>query len=68
MYAQWYDTSYKAGPTANTVIQVSAIQLSSKPKNKYYKRKNEFIDPAQDAGDWFIFSIIIIIKQFLWKV
>nr|KAF7416544.1 hypothetical protein H0235_011075 [Vespula pensylvanica] len=49
MYAQWYDTSYKAGPAVNTVVQVSAVQPSSKPKNKYYKRKNEFIDPAQDA-------------------
>ncbi|XP_046748228.1 zinc finger protein 346-like [Diprion similis] len=39
-YAQWYEATYKVPPPAN---------LSGKAKSKYYKRKSEFIDPAQDA-------------------
>ncbi|EFN77536.1 Zinc finger protein 346 [Harpegnathos saltator] len=44
MYTQWYDSTYK-GATAIP----PATQAMAKSKNKYYKRKNEFIDPAQDA-------------------
>lgn len=40
-YAQWYEATYKVPPPAN---------LASNAKSKYYKRKSEFIDPAQDAG------------------
>ncbi|XP_015609305.1 zinc finger protein 346 [Cephus cinctus] len=56
-YGQWYDASYNA-TTANSTTtasssgstaSVSASQSSGKNKNKYYKRKSEFIDPAQDA-------------------
>ncbi|XP_015511996.1 zinc finger protein 346 [Neodiprion lecontei] len=39
-YAQWYEATYKVPLPAN---------LSGKAKSKYYKRKSEFIDPAQDA-------------------
>lgn len=39
-YAQWYEATYKVPPPVN---------FSSKTKSKYYKRKSEFIDPAQDA-------------------
>ncbi|XP_012263267.2 zinc finger protein 346-like [Athalia rosae] len=39
-YAQWYEATYKVSPPPN---------ISSKAKAKYYKRKSEFIDPAQDA-------------------
>ncbi|XP_054008723.1 zinc finger protein 346-like isoform X1 [Hylaeus anthracinus] len=46
LYARWYDTTYKATSVA---IASSPIQVPSKPKNKHHKRKNEFIDPAQDA-------------------
>lgn len=48
LYAQWYDPAYKGAATAS----VAAPATSVKNKNKnFYKRKNEFIDPAQDAGD-----------------
>ncbi|XP_043516849.1 zinc finger protein 346-like [Frieseomelitta varia] len=46
LYARWYNTTYKAAATAAVS---PTIQVSNKAKNKYYKRKNEFIDPAQDA-------------------
>ncbi|XP_043785951.1 zinc finger protein 346-like isoform X1 [Apis laboriosa] len=46
LYARWYDTTYKT--TAAAVVSPT-ITVSNKAKNKYYKRKNEFIDPAQDA-------------------
>ncbi|XP_076161387.1 zinc finger protein 346 isoform X2 [Ptiloglossa arizonensis] len=47
LYARWYDTTYKAAAAA---VASPPIQVSSgKPKNKHHKRKNEFIDPAQDA-------------------
>lgn len=47
LYAQWYDPTYKgaaASPAATPVMG------KNKTKN-FYKRKNEFIDPAQDAGN-----------------
>lgn len=43
LYARWYDTTYKP------VATVASSTVQNKAKNKYYKRKNEFIDPAQDA-------------------
>ena len=46
LYGRWYDTTYKA---AAATIASPTIQVTGKAKNKYYKRKNEFIDPAQDA-------------------
>ncbi|XP_043262430.1 zinc finger protein 346-like isoform X1 [Colletes gigas] len=46
LYARWYDTTYKAAAAA---VASPPIQISNKPKNKHHKRKNEFIDPAQDA-------------------
>ncbi|XP_076242080.1 zinc finger protein 346 isoform X2 [Calliopsis andreniformis] len=46
LYARWYDTTYKA---AAATIPSPTIQVSGKTKNKHHKRKNEFIDPAQDA-------------------
>ncbi|XP_012174225.1 zinc finger protein 346 isoform X4 [Bombus terrestris] len=46
LYAQWYDTTYKAAAAA---VVSPAIQVCNKTKNKYHKRKNEFIDPTLDA-------------------
>ncbi|XP_076292635.1 zinc finger protein 346 [Lasioglossum baleicum] len=47
LYARWYDTTYKAAAAAAAVV-APAIQVG-KTKTKHHKRKNEFIDPAQDA-------------------
>ncbi|XP_076649832.1 zinc finger protein 346 isoform X2 [Halictus rubicundus] len=47
LYARWYDTTYKAAAAAAAVV-APAIQIG-KSKTKHHKRKNEFIDPAQDA-------------------
>ncbi|XP_012139536.2 zinc finger protein 346 [Megachile rotundata] len=46
LYGRWYETTYKA---AAATIATPTIQVTGKAKNKYYKRKNELIDPAQDA-------------------
>lgn len=51
-YAQWYEATYKVPPPAN---------ILSKVKSKYYKRKSEFIDPAQDAGELWPSLIIYIV-------
>lgn len=51
LYAQWYDPAYKGAVTA-PVASPAANLIMGKNKNKnFYKRKNEFIDPAQDAGN-----------------
>ncbi|XP_033336535.1 zinc finger protein 346 [Megalopta genalis] len=47
LYARWYDTTYKAAAAA-AAVAAPAIQVG-KSKTKHHKRKNEFIDPAQDA-------------------
>lgn len=50
LYAQWYDPAYKGAATASVASPATPVVGKNKNKN-FYKRKNEFIDPAQDAGD-----------------
>ncbi|EGI70884.1 Zinc finger protein 346 [Acromyrmex echinatior] len=48
LYTPWYDPTYKGSPAAP--VASPAVTAVGKNKNKnFYKRKNEFIDPAQDA-------------------
>ncbi|RLU26963.1 hypothetical protein DMN91_000762 [Ooceraea biroi] len=50
LYAQWYEPTYKGAAATTAVSSVATSSLMGKNKGKnFYKRKNEFIDPAQDA-------------------
>lgn len=51
LYAQWYDTTYKGAVTATAVSPAVTSAIGKNKSKNFYKRKNEFIDPAQDAGN-----------------
>jgi len=50
LYTQWYEP-YK-GAAAMPVASPAATLVGKNKSKNFYKRKNEFIDPAQDAGNW----------------
>lgn len=49
LYAQWYDPTYKGAATATAVSPAATPAIGKNKSKNFYKRKNEFIDPAQDA-------------------
>jgi len=52
LYAHWYEPTYKGAAATAAISSAATSSLTVKNKGKsFYKRKNEFIDPAQDAGE-----------------